>query len=272
MRLGRLALVAALASAPSTLIAQQGTITYAVRGSVPDSISARGGGIEEVDIQITAAFETGRSSFTVAAGPAMSWVGGIDLSQARLIGLFNEGSDSITVAIILPPELASMMGGAPGVRVDFPISEMSASSKFDSDSLLHEEQNTRYENTGRTDMVAGRSCEIWHVTAPTAKAPLEMCLAEAPPLATRMYEFGSKAGPLSSIMSEMQEASRKRFGGKDKLMVRMKYTEGDDSFTIELVDLTDGKPDAGFFQVPEGLQVIGSDLIQGMIQAQTSGS
>ncbi len=272
IRPGRLALAAAVAFAPTTISAQQGTITYSLRGSVPDSISAMGGGIKEVDLQITAAFETGRSSFTLGVGPGMDWVGGIDLSQARVIGLYRENSDTMTVAVVLPPELAVMMGGAPGVRIDIPVSGISDASQFNTDSLLREEQNTRYENTGRTDQVAGRRCEIWHVTSPTADGPLVMCLAEAPALARRMYEFGSKASPFGSAMSEFQEVSRQRFGGRDMLVVRMEFTDGVDSFLIELVDLTEGKPDPGFFQIPEELQVIDMDLIQGLIQMQTSGS
>lgn len=268
----RLALAAAVAFAPAVVSAQQGTITYALRGSIPDSIAAMGGGIKEIDLQITAAFDAGRSSFTLGVGPGMDWVGGMDLSQARVIGLLRENSDTMTVALILPPELAVMAGGGAGIRIDIPLSGIGEASPLNTDSLLKEDQNTKYENTGRTDQVAGRRCEIWHVTSPTAEGPAVMCLAEAPALAKRMYEFGSKAGPFGAAMAEFQEVSRKRFGGRDMLVVRMAYTDGNDSFVIELVDLTEGRPDPGFFQIPEELQVIDMDLIQGLIQMQTSGS
>lgn len=268
--LGLIGAAAIAAASPAAAVAQQGTVSYSIRASLPDTMASVVNGMKELDLQVTLAFGSSRAAFTLAAGPAMQWAGNIDLSQARVLGVLNRSGDSLTMAVLLPQEIAMMMGGSPGIRMDLPLSTMNGGA-IDTDSLLREEQEAKYENTGRRDTVAGRSCELWNVTSPTAPRPMEMCVAEAHPVAKRMFDWSDKVGPLSNAMTEIQEASRKRFGGRDMMVLRMRYSDGSDSFTMEMLDITEGEPDAGFFLIPEGLQVIGADLIQGMIQQQSTG-
>jgi hypothetical protein len=103
-------------------------------------------------------------------------------------------------------------------------------------------------NTGRKDVVAGKSCEIWTMADPEERATYEMCLARD------MGTFMAGASPMAGgrgASSAWQAELRK--GGFFPLRV-VEKKGGKSSTMLEATKIEEKKLDDSLFSVPAGMK------------------
>lgn len=268
-RLGMLA----LALSPAGLAAQGGSATWIIRGSVPDSITqATGGALSTFDLVLTMGTDGRQIGMLLAPGPEMT-AGSLamDLSTMRIQMIMGAAKDSMSIGVTLPPDVAAMMGGGLGFRMDLPIPD-SLPISIDPDTLKAGPQPT-YTNTGTTETVGGLSCEVWTMTSPAdstgATGDLEMCLAPQP-AAFKAFKtaFGGRFEQLTAQFTKLaKEQPSNPFEGRDLMAVRFRMT-GEANVVVELQSISDAAPDPSFFLLPAELQPFPMEMLQGMMGQQ----
>lgn len=273
----RAALIAATLLLVAPLAAQSGTTVWSMRMKLPDSTRAKAGGLSEIDMRMTLATDGNRLGMQIDFAEGMATaMPGFDLSSIRVNAIVHAGGDSASVGVILPPELAAMMGGGIGMRLDVPVPD-----KFDGlpvpnlDSIMEANQGEEpnVTNTGRTSTVAGVSCEEWEMTSrtPSDSTPfddrVQLCLAENLPAMRAFTSLVEKYLPdLGVDFSEFKERGKKWFGGRELTAIRM-VMGANQEMVLQLESSTSTAPDASFFTLPEGLQPFPIEMIKGMIPA-----
>lgn len=275
-RLAGAALLTLGLAAPA--VAQQGTVVWQIRGEMPDTVRAMTGGDAAIDLRVTAATEGSRAAFQMDFGPGMDFGPSVpfDFTQMRIQTIYDAAADSVSVGIIVPPELAAMAGGGIGFRFDLAVPDPAELRAMLPDSLIEqaeaagEEDRTRFENTGRTSVVAGVTCEEWLLIAPDAVADenrVELCLAEAPPaMQAIMDRFKEILPDEDNPFTVMLERGRERFGGRNLSAMRMTIG-GSSAMSMEVISMSDSSPGASFFELPIELQPFPLELFKGMAGA-----
>ena len=253
--------------------AQGGTATWMVRGRVSDSLSqATGGAVSTFDFVMTMGTDGHQVGMLLAPGPEMT-AGSLamDLSTLRVQAIFGANPDSMSIGVTMPPDIAAMMGGGLGFRIDMAIPD-SMPIPFDPDTIETGPQPT-YANTGATETVAGLACEVWTITpAPDSTGhqgeALEMCLAPQPP-AFKAFKaaMGSRFEQLTSQFTKLaKDQPENPFEGRDLLAVRFRMT-GEVDIVVELQSISDASPDPSFFLLPAELQPFPMEMFEGMMGA-----
>lgn len=255
-----------LASAlPGSLCAQGGTVTWSLRGTVPDTVQKvmPGAAMRTFDLNLTAATDGRAVSVTIAPGPDMIANSlTVDLSTTRLYLLTHKGSDSITIGVVLPGNIAAMMGSDLGFRLDLPLPDsLPVPATLDTLDTTNPPELT---NTGRSDTVAGVGCEIWTVQTKAPDTTAEFCFAENPPVLSAFRDaMGDRYAKLIERLTARSGDRPNPFGGRTMIPVRLRVT-GDGDFTMELTAVSTETPPAAAFLLPEGLQPFPVEMLQGM--------
>ena len=97
------------------------------------------------------------------------------------------------------------------------------------------------KNTGRTDEVAGRKCEIWTMTDQGEE--FEMCIAR------NMGTFMQGGGPMSRTASPAWQRELRKGGF---FPLRIKTSGGDSQMVMVATKIEEKKLDDSFFDVPAG--------------------
>lgn len=273
----RTILALTLIGAPSLLQAQGGGLSvWSLRGTLPDTVQkAARGMLSTIDIRMTMATDGQRVSMLIAPGPEMIASNlTTDLSTVRLQSVVSSSDDSIHVGVVLPPDIAAMMGGGIGFRMDMAIPAtlaegMGMDSMFAalaSDSV--KEAMPEFQNTGRSETVAGLSCEVWTISGfgdDTADSlALEMCLAPQPPALKALSDaMQTRMKPLLSMLEKFGGDKVNPFGKKGMMPIRVRML-GDGDFTLELLSVSNDPPAASFFELPAGLEPFPMDMLQGL--------
>jgi hypothetical protein len=263
----------ALLLSPVGLAAQAGSATWMIRGAVPDSITqATGGALSTFDLVMTMGTDGRRVGMLMTPGPDMT-AGSLamDLSTMRIQVIMGTARDSMSIGVSLPPDVAAMMGGGLGFRMDFAVPD-SLPIPFDPDTIPTGPRPT-YVNTGATDTVAGLGCEVWTMTSPADSSgtggDLEMCLAPQP-AAFKAFKtaLGGRFEQLTSQLAKLaREQGDNPFTGRDLMAVRFRMT-GEANVIVELQSISDAAPDASFFLLPAELQPFPMEMLQGMMGQQ----
>jgi hypothetical protein len=248
----------------------QGTAVFSITGNLPDTVMKMTGGMgpESIDLRLTYATDGSRIAFMIQPGPGMNVPGAnFDLSSVRLQAIFSAAKDSISLGIVLPPEITAALGGGIGYRLDFKLPQ--SLPMFDSDSVKRTMDSIqsvidtgfagRAVNTGQTAVVAGITCEVWNFsTLPGAaieNQKLSMCLAPTPAFMEKINTDIANLPLFKNLnLAEFRSKTRKVFGGRDLVPVRMTVGEADEVMQFELISINSTAPDASFFTLPVDLQ------------------
>lgn len=267
----RLLLAGSLLLAPP-LAAQAGTVTWSLRGNVPDTVRAMAG-MSEFELFGTFATDGSRLAGQFTVGPAMAAsVMAFDLTTARLQMVIDAEGSAVSLGVVLPPELAAQMGGAIGFRLDLPIPD-SLPLPVNIDSLMtaNEDREPEVTNTGRGDVVAGIPCEIWTMTPPADSMPADsmtmtLCLAEPVPAMRAINDAVERHLPRFGVdLEEMKAAGRKYFGGRDLMPIRIEMAFGTGRVVMQLESVSTDAPDGSLFTLPDGLEPFPLEMFQGML-------
>lgn len=270
----RLLLAGSLLIAPP-LAAQAGTMTWSLRGDLPDTARAMAG-LSEFELVFTIATDGTRLATQMTVGPTMAAaIAGMDLTTARLQAVTNVAGDSLSIGVVMPPELAAQMGGAIGFRIDMAIPDSFPMPAMNVDSILEaadEGEMPRVTDTGRTDTVAGIACELWTMEPPLDSMPndsttITMCMAEPSPVMTAISDFMRERVPNFGFdLDEMKEAGKRFFGGRELVPVMVVMDLGNQEIVMRLMSISEAAPDASLFTLPDGLEPFPIEMFQGMIQ------
>ncbi len=274
----RFALTVALIGLPSLLQAQGGGVSvWAMHGTLPDTIQkASRGMLSTIDLRMTMATDGKRVSMLIAPGPEMIAASlTTDLSMVRLQMVMSSSDDTVHIGVVLPPEIAAMMGGGIGFRMDLPLPASliegmlpdSMLAVLASDSLQAKTQEFR--NTGRTDKVAGLGCQIWTMTGfgGDKADSLEMCLAPQPAALKAVSDaMQMRFASLFSTLKKFGRDKANPFGTEDLMPVRFRMV-GESDMTFELMSVSNDAPAASFFELPAGLEPFPMEMLQGITGA-----
>lgn len=211
-------------------------------------------------------------------GPeSIASVAEMDISMARAQLVFHSGSDSVTFAMILPPDLAAMTGGDVGFRIDAAIPDSGFARSVNYDSLLQasrdDPENTAV-NTGTVSTVAGIDCEEWLIGLPQVVdsvanpfSPIRMCVAEEDGASRAVNDVWHRLMARFGVSEQFLRAGARTWFG-DREMVAIRTVVGDDeNFVLEL-ESSEAGTNPAYFTVPDGLTPFPADMLTGMIQAQ----
>ncbi len=263
---------AVLLAHPGALVSQTGTMIWTLRGDVPDTVqSVMPGAISRFDLTFTVATDGTNLSATLAPGPDMIANSlQIDLSTVRAHLLTRRGSDSLTVGVVLPPQLGAMMGTDIGFELTIPLPDsLPLPPTLDS---LETNVPAEYTNTGRTDTVAGVPCEIWTATTADPTATVEFCVAEPQPIMTTTSQIlGERFGSILARWKSLNPEQAYPFGGRDMVPLRTRIT-GTNEMTIELTGMSTETPPPTTFQLPAGLQPFPMEMLKAATAAPATGT
>lgn len=272
----RLLLAGLLLAAPP-VAAQAGTMVWSVRGNLPDTVETMAG-LSEFELVFTVGTDGARLGTQMTVGPTMAAaIAAIDLTTARFQAVVNAAGDSLSLGVVLPPDLAAQMGGSIGFRLDIAIPDSLPLPvpTMNIDSLLEaadEGVMPQVTNTGRTDTVAGVPCEIWTMqpaldSLPADSMAITMCLAEPSPVMTAINDLMRERVPSIGLdLDEMKEAGKRFFGGRELVPVMMVLDIGGQDVVVRLMSVSAEAPDPSFFTLPEGLQPFPIEMFQGMMR------
>jgi hypothetical protein len=271
----RSTLLAASLLLAAPLAGQSGTTVWSMRMKMPDTLSARAGGLSEIDMRMTMATDGERLGMQVDFAETMaSAVPGFDLSAIRFNTVVHGGGDSVSIGIILPPEMAAMTGGGIGMRLDMAIPDKLEGFPVPNfDSLMAENQGEEpvVTNTGRTMMVAGVRCEEWDITPqqPADSIPfggaMHLCVAENIPAVKAFTTVAEKYLPdMGFDFGKLKERGRKWFGGREMTAIRMVMGH-DEEIVFQLESSSNTAPDPSFFTLPDGLEPFPIEMVKAMI-------
>jgi hypothetical protein len=246
-----------------------------MRMKMPDTLSARAGGLSEIDMRMTMATDGERLGMQVDFAETMATaITGFDLSAMRLNAVVHSGGDSVSIGIIMPPEMAAMTGGGIGMRLDMAIPDKLEGFPVPNfDSLMAENQGEEpvVTNTGRTMMVAGVRCEEWDITPqqPADSIPfggaMHICVAENIPSVEAFTTVAEKYLPdMGFDFGKLKEQGRKWFGGRELTAIRMVMGH-DEEIVFQLESSSNTAPDPSFFTLPDGLQPFPVEMVKAMI-------
>jgi len=266
----------ALIGAPAVLQAQGGGVAvWSMHATMPDTVQmAAPGMLSNIDLQMTTATDGQRVSMLITPGPEMIAASlTTDLSTVRLQVVMSSTDDTVHMGVVLPPEVAAMMGGGLGFRLDLPLPASLLEGMLP-DSLLAalasdsaQAEAPEFHDTGRSDTVAGITCRVWTmaVLGSTELADsLEMCVAPQPPAFKAMRDvMRTRFNTLMSSLEKFGTDKTNPFGSKDMMAVRFRM-QGEADFSVELVSVSDDAPAATFFELPAGLEPFPMEMLQGM--------
>ncbi|HET9064903.1 MAG TPA: hypothetical protein VFN22_03670 [Gemmatimonadales bacterium] len=268
----------ALIGAPTLLHAQGGGVAvWSMHATLPDTVQqAVRGMLSTIDLRMTMATDGQRVSMLIAPGPEMIASSlTTDLSTVRLQVVMSGTDDTVHIGVVLPPEIAAMMGGGLGFRLDMPLPASllegmlpdSMLAVLASDSM--QATTAEFHDTGRSDTVAGIDCHIWTLAGLGMESAdsLEMCVAPQPPALKAMSS--AMRSRFASLMSKLEQIGADKpspFGTKDQMAVRVRM-QGDANFTLELVSMSNDAPAVTYFELPPGLEPFPMELLQGMTGA-----
>lgn len=253
--------VLGLFAAASPLAAQAavGTVEYTMSMHVPESAGIPVPGGTFVTMQWTVMTDGHRIAMeivpTVLSSPVMT---GMVIKM-----IFTPGSDSMHMGIILPPALAAAAGGAPGMRMDAPISMMGTANpllaglvdsvgKAMKDSLAKGGARPTWRSLGTTSTIAGVSCEEWESVA--MGDTTRSCVIPTPAAVQALQEqFKAKSG-MATLMGQipgMAELEKSAYGGRAMTPIRMDSRRT--GMHMEFVKYTPGAPDPARMELPAGL-------------------
>lgn len=280
-RTARFILTLALIGVPSLLQAQGGGVSvWSLRGTLPDTVQkASRGMLSTIDLRMTMATDGQRVSLLIAPGADMIAASlATDLSTVRMQVVTSSTDDTVHIGVVLPPQIAAMMGGGIGFRADVPMTadfikglatdSMIEAITMKADSLNADAAKPEFHNTGRSDTVAGVPCEMWTVTGGRNKTDtMEMCLAAKPPAMQALSDaMGTRFSSFTSAFAKLGSEMENPFGDRNLMAVRFRMV-GDADFTFELVSLSNDPPAATFFELPAGLQPFPMEMLQGITGA-----
>lgn len=261
--------------------AQSGTTVWSMRMDLADSMQSKVGGLSVIDMRWTLATDGTRLGFQVDFGPEMAAaMPNMDFSAMRMQAVIHPGGDSVSVGVVLPPEIAASMGGGIGLRLDMAIPDTIRNPAMpDLDSLMatNQGQQPSVVNTGRRSTVAGIACEEWEVTpqqpdSMPLSGKMQMCLTDQVPALRAFTALFERYMPdLGVDFGEMKEMGRKWFGGRDLVAIRTVIGDNQD-IVVQLESATSTAPDASFFVLPEGLQPFPIDMFKGMAAGMQRGT
>ncbi len=259
---------ACLLAAP--LAAQSGTSTWSMTVSIPDSLQAMTQGVSQVDMRMMVATDGRRVALQVEPGPqVIASSTTTDMSGMRIQAVLNATGDSLAVGIVLPPELAAMMGSEIGFRLDLPLDSLKLPSGA-ADSLenrMADSVHHRPAATGEHDTVAGIGCEVWQTPADSTGEVVTMCMAEAPAPVKAATDVVKRHFPgFTSALERISKQQRELFAGRDMLPLRMTMT-GPQEVTMQLLSVSDAAPDPSFFTLPVDLSPFPMEMVKGMMGA-----
>lgn len=281
MRIPIRATMLAALLAPAGLTAQSATAIWKLEIKVPDSLQQKGPGIPGlIDLRATMATNGKESGFQLEPSPEMiASFAKMDLTGARLTVAMPNDGDSVHVGIVMPPDVAAMMGGGIGFRLDFQVPdslpflpgvEELESNKPDADSLakmLHE----MFRDTGRSETVAGTSCKVWKLVFPDStnsgeQMSMNFCIAKGTPALLRLKNsMGGSFKKMQEVWQEQFKGMNFPFANQDMVPIKVSM-DSPINMTYELISATTAAPDNSFFTLPEGLQPFPMEMITGAIK------
>jgi hypothetical protein len=242
-----------------------GRIVFSVTTHLPDSLKSRIPIGDSITVQISAATDGKHFAFGVTPGEmaAMPMLNGISVRA-----IYDKGADSLHVGILMPPSMAAMAGGGPGMRIDLSTSTIdsamkSMSGKIDSvashamDSVAQKAMQMPsmpvMRSLGTTSTVAGMQCENWEST--TANDTILTCVIPTPSAIQAFQEQMKAKMGLAKLLDrypQIAQMQAQAYGGKPMTPIRM--SESRLGMHMELVSITLGEPDAAEFQLPADLK------------------
>ncbi|HEY4101982.1 MAG TPA: hypothetical protein VGM20_14010 [Gemmatimonadales bacterium] len=268
MRIARpIAIGCAFVLAGSPLAAQgvpAGRVVLSVTTHLPDSLKSRVPIGDSITLRISAATDGKRFAFGITPGElaAMPMLNGISVRA-----IYDKGADSLHIGILVPPSMAAMAGGGPGMRIDLSTSTIDSalktvSGKLDSaashgiDSAAMRAMHPpmpAMRSLGTTSTVAGMQCANWETI--TANDTVITCVIPTPAAIQAFQEqFKAKMG-LAKLMErypQLAQMQEQAYGGKPMTPIRM--SESRLGMHMELVSITLGEPDPAEFQLPADLK------------------
>jgi hypothetical protein len=191
----------------------------------------------------------------------------------RVNAVVHSGGDSVSIGMILPPELAAQMGGGIGLRMDMAIPDsLTGFPAPNVDSIMEANQGDQPDvvNTGRTSTIAGITCQEWEVTPKVVSdsmpfgEKMQMCVTESVPALSAFTSLFEKYMPNMGVdFGEMKKLGRKWFGGRDVVAIRSVVGE----IVVQLESSSNTAPDPSFFVLPDGLQPFPVEMLKAMIPA-----
>lgn len=233
-------------AAASPLRAQGGTVTISIHAATPDTIRSMmammPGAQDSLDVTLRMATDGQRFSIEpLPSGAAMLPPGFRMVMELR--------ADTMSVAVLFPPDMAGMIGGAPGMLVDVPLSAMDEISGTVGDSMKHAAASAKLRALGQTSVVAGIRCEEWESIV--ASDTTTMCVAPTPAVLQRLTSEFQKLAVFRELTAQ-GDAATAPFGGRKLTPVRIVNR----NVRMQVVSLSAEPPDANLFAIPSGLQRI----------------
>jgi hypothetical protein len=253
--------LAAMASPLTAQRAPAGTAVFQMTVRLPDSLKAKVPLGDSVSIQFTIATDGTRFAVGIVPGTmgSMPMLDGLSVKT-----IYNTGVDSLHVGILMPPSLAAMSGGGPGMRIDVSMATIdsaitSVTGKVDSsmthamDSVMTHMPAPVMHSLGTTSTVAGIQCENWETI--TATDTVSTCVIPTPPMLQALQDQMTQKAGLGKLLNkypQLAQMQAQAYGGRHMTPIRMSYPRT--GMHMELVSFTPGTPDAAQFELPAGLK------------------
>ncbi len=266
MRFPLISLALALAGTGS-LAAQGGTAVVLIDGTIPDSMRSGPAAVlpANFDMRFTVAFDGKQVGVQMEPGDQMKASLGEQMEGFRVVALWRVGVDSLHVGVLLPPELTAMMGGGSGFRMDLALPSVPDSLAVRTDTMM------AWTDLERTSTVAGVTCHEWRGVAKADT--MDFCIAP-------VTEAGLQAalGNVRNLMgfkALVGGATPSTRNGKPDpesgLPIRM-ITRGANAVRMELQQWIPGTPDASLFRLPDGLEPLPTEALQGIVGGAPTGT
>lgn len=240
-----------------------GSATIQLSIHLPDSTKVPGVPIPiSGDLTTQMTFMTDGMRLAMEVLPNMSGTGPGAGMRVKLV--FSPAGDTIHIGMILPPELAKAAGGAPGMRIDMPVSMLGAANPLFGrlmDSVARTMTDSlgkampTYRALGTTAVVAGIRCQEWEmvVRADTTRS----CVIPTPPALLVLQEKFKDMTGMATLMAQIPgiaSLQKEAYGGKQ--VVPLRTVNSKTGMRMELTAFTAGAPDPAVFELPSDLQVI----------------
>lgn len=254
--------IALLVAIAPPLVAQEmptGSVTLKMSVTVPDSIKAAAAVGRNIDMRMTIATDGRRLAMVVLPSTGQPMTDGMEF---RIIYTF--GGDSVQVGVLLPPAMAAVPGGSPGMRMDMPLSMLGAGSpllgtmmdsigKKMTDSLGRPLAAPTFRSLGTSASVAGVTCQEWEVVG--MGDTTRTCVIPTPPTLIALQERLLATTGLRGMMAQipgLANIEQSAYGGRK--MTAIRTTTVKSGLHVELVSYSTSIPDEATFTLPADLK------------------
>jgi hypothetical protein len=241
-----------------------GTASFEMSVNLPDSNPAAAMLGSTMHLRMTGMTDGRHVAIIMAPDAAQSMMAGMTVTMVYAIG-----GDTAHVGIVMPSMAGA--GGGTGMRMDLPISAISAEmsqfgAKIDSaarnaiDSLG--KLQPIYRDLGTTDTVAGLRCENWEAVG--LADTVRTCVVPTPSgLASLMKQLKQTSG-LDSLLARIPgitNLQKQAYGGQNMTALRVTSTKS--GMRMQLTHFDSAVPDSSTFILPAGLRPMAMPMLPG---------